>query len=291
MATASRPFGFSLCADDYAMTPAVSRGILQVLDAGALSATSVMTTSPWWAESAPALRQYAGCADIGLHLNLTTGSPLGSMPGLAPAGALPAIGTFLSGAARLPLAEINAEIGRQIDAFTAVWGAPPDHLDGHQHVHALPAIRDLVLDHLDRRGWAGKVWLRDSTDHVRRILRRGTSLKKALGLAWLERGAASQARQRGYAANEGFSGFSAFRPGTDYAALFARFLRAPGPRHLVMCHPGYVDDALRRLDPVTDSREEELRYLLSPAFAAVLAERGARLQRLSSLGAIPPAGV
>ncbi len=285
MATASRPFGFSLCADDYAMTPAVSRGILQALEAGALSATSVMTTSQWWAQSAAALRPHAARADIGLHLNLTTGSPLGPMPGLAPAGTLPAIGTFLRGAARLPLAEIDAEIGRQIDAFTTVWGAPPDHLDGHQHVHALPAIRDLVLDHLDRRGWAGLVWLRDSTDRIARILRRGTSLKKALGLAWLERDTAARVRQRGFATNEGFSGFSDFRPGTDQAALFARFLRAPGPRHLVMCHPGYVDDALRRLDPVTDSREEELRFLLSPAFAAVLAGGGARLQRLSSLPA------
>ena len=50
-----------------------------------------------------------------------------------------------------------------------------------------------------------------------------------------------------------------------------------------MCHPGHVDDALRRLDPVTDSREEELRFLLSPAFTALLAESNGRLERLSRL--------
>ena len=280
MTDASRPICFSLCADDYAMTPAVSRGIIEALEAGALSATSVMTTSPWWPESAAALRPLAARADIGLHLNLTTGAPLGPMPTLAPSGTLPPIGTFLRGAARLPLAEIDAEIGRQIDGFTQVWGGPPDHLDGHQHVHALPAVRKLVLAQLDRRGLRG-TWLRDSADRPDRILRRGTSLKKALGLTWLTRGAAAAARAHGYRTNDGFSGFSEFRPGADYGRLFRRYLRATGSRHLVMCHPGHVDDALRRLDPVTQTREEELSFLLSHAFTDLLAETGARLQRLS----------
>ncbi len=283
MANAPKPFPFCLCADDYAMTPAVSRGILEALEAGRLTATSVMATSPWWADSAAALRPHAARADIGLHLNLTSGLPLGPMPGLAPAGALPPIGTFLRGTARLPMAEIEAEIGRQIDAFTTIWGAAPDHVDGHQHVHALPPVRRLVLEQLERRGFAGTVWLRDSADGALPILRRRVSLKKALGLAWLARGWATEARRRDFTTNRGFAGFSDFRLGEDYRQLFARFLRAAGPRHLVMCHPGHVDEALRRLDPVTDSREQELAFLLSPAFPSLLAEAGARLERLSRI--------
>ena len=58
-----RAFSFSLCADDYAMTPGVSRGILEALDAGALSATSVMTTSETWPDAAAALRAHEGKAD------------------------------------------------------------------------------------------------------------------------------------------------------------------------------------------------------------------------------------
>jgi predicted glycoside hydrolase/deacetylase ChbG (UPF0249 family) len=44
-----------------------------------------------------------------------------------------------------------------------------------------------------------------------------------------------------------------------------------------MCHPGYVDHALRQLDPVTESREKELAFLLSPGFGEMLARHGARL--------------
>jgi chitin disaccharide deacetylase len=48
----------------------------------------------------------------------------------------------------------------------------------------------------------------------------------------------------------------------------------------VMCHPGYVDDALRALDPVVETREQELRFLLSSEFDALLQGSGAHLRRL-----------
>ena len=50
-----------------------------------------------------------------------------------------------------------------------------------------------------------------------------------------------------------------------------------------MCHPGYVDDALRRLDPVVDSRERELGFLLSADFRDLLRRKGATLVRLSTI--------
>ena len=87
MTTPPPAFRFCLCADDYAMTPAVSRGILEALEAGSLSATSAMTNAPSWATSARALRPHAEHADIGLHLNLTAGAPLAPMPAGAPPGA------------------------------------------------------------------------------------------------------------------------------------------------------------------------------------------------------------
>ena len=108
-----------------------------------------------------------------------------------------------------------------------------------------------------------------------------SQLTKALGIAWLGRGFAAEASARGYLTNEGFSGFSAFDPGHDYAASFARYLCAPGRRHLIMCHPGYCDEELVAADPVTLSRERELSFLLSPAFTEMLDRKGARLARLS----------
>lgn len=277
-------FPFSLCADDFALSPGISRGICEALAAGRLSAASVMTTRPFWPGGAGELRQSAERADIGLHLNLTLGGPLGPMPAFAPSGRFPALGQVVKAALQrqLPEAEIGAEMGRQIEKFSVHFDAAPAFVDGHQHVQILPQIRSLLFACLDRQGLAGKVWLRDSSDRPWRILRRRAEVPKALGISWLARGFAREAAARGYVTNEGFSGFSAFDPGDDYAAAFARYLRAPGRRHLVMCHPGYCDAELALIDRVTSTREQELRFILSPAFLEAIEQSGARLVRLSA---------
>jgi predicted glycoside hydrolase/deacetylase ChbG (UPF0249 family) len=286
-------FSFCLCADDYALSPGVSRGILEALGAGRLSATSVMTTRPFWPKGAHELRQCKAKADIGLHLNLTLGSPLSYMPAFAATGRLPGISRVLKAARRneLPEAEIGQEISRQLDGFCEHFDAAPAFVDGHQHVQVLPQIRAALFACLEERGFSRKVWLRDSSDRPWRILLRGVELPKALGISWLASGFAREALARGYATNEGFSGFSAFDPGHDFAADFARYLRAPGRRHLIMCHPGYCDEELVAADPVTLSRERELSFLLSPAFTAMLDRERARLAKLSDAfcNAIAPA--
>jgi predicted glycoside hydrolase/deacetylase ChbG (UPF0249 family) len=273
----------SLCADDFGLSPGVNRGVAEALEAGRLSATSVMTTRPSWPKGASALRRFAARADIGLHLNLTLGSPLSFMPRFASPGHLPDLGRLLKAARKgdLPESEIRLEIARQLDSFAEHFGAPPDFVDGHQHVHILPRIRDWLFDDLDARGLRGKTWLRNSADRPSRILRRGGELKKALGVAFLGRGFARAAAARGFAANEGFAGFSRFDPCADYAADFATYLRAPGRRHLIMCHPGYCDEELVLIDPVTLTRERELSFLLSPAFAALLERASATLARMT----------
>ncbi|MGH6835599.1 MAG: ChbG/HpnK family deacetylase [Methylocella sp.] len=283
MSTAATYFSFCLCADDYALSPGVSRGILEALGAGRLSATSVMTTRPFWPKGAHELRQFKATADIGLHLNLTLGSPLGYMPAFAATGRLPGISHVLKAARRneLPETEIGEEISRQLDGFCEHFDAAPAFVDGHQHVQVLPQIRATLFACLEEKGFLGKVWLRDSCDRPWRIFRRGVQLTKALGIAWLGRGFAKEASARGYGTNEGFSGFSAFDPGHDCAAEFVRFLRAPGRRHLIMCHPGYCDAELVAADPATLSRERELSFLLSPAFTAMLDRNRAQLARLS----------
>ena len=279
------PFTFALCADDYAMAPGVSRGILEALEAGVLTATSAMTTSPDWPQAASGLQPFVGRADIGLHLNLTLGRPLGAMPRFAPSGTLPKIGAIVAAARRghLPLDELAAEIDRQLEAFFVAHGRPPDHVDGHQHVHVLAPMRRLLIDALRRRGWTP--WLRDSGDRPLRILRRGSTLVKAAGIAALADGFAAVSRRAGLATNDGFAGFSSFAAAGAYGEEFARYLKAPGRAHLIMCHPGHVDEALRQLDPVVNSRKRELSFLLSRDFPALLQRCGASLGRLSAPGA------
>ena len=265
-------FSFMLVADDYAISPAVSLGIREALSAGRLSGTGAMTNRPFWPDEARQL-QVAGLAEkAGLHLNLTCGEPLTPMPRLAPAGTLPALKPGGSGARSrsLPADELAAEISAQLDAFETAMERPPAFVDGHQHIHMLPQIREILFAQLNARGWQDKLWLRDSADHPTAILRRRIELVKAGVVAALGRGFTKAARAAGFAVNSGFSGFSSFNPAGDYAADFARYLVAPGPRHLVMCHPGYADDALAAVDPHTKSRERELAFLSSDRFSQLL---------------------
>jgi predicted glycoside hydrolase/deacetylase ChbG (UPF0249 family) len=275
---------FALCADDYALTPGVSRGILELLGAGRLTAVSVMTTQQEWRIAARELPPFTASADIGLHLNLTLGSPLGAMRGFAPSGTFPSLGRVVRSAllGRLPLPELAGEIGRQIDAFAEHLGRLPDYVDGHQHVHVLPGIREVLLHTLVEKRLSGRIWLRDPADRPRAILARNM-WRKALAVAALAIGFRSQARARRFELNQGFSGFSDFDPASDYAATFAASLRSLGPKHLIMCHPGYADDTLACLDPATTSREVELAFFRSPSFGEVLESASAELVRLSQL--------
>lgn len=269
--------GFVLCADDFAMTAGISRGILDLLAAGRLSATGAMTNRPHWPAFARPLAAFAGKADLGVHLNLTCAAPLTAMPGFAPGGRLPSLPQVLKGGVTggLPRAEITAEIDAQLDAFEQAMGRAPDFIDGHQHVHGIAGVQPLFLEVIGRR-YTGpaRPYIRVSGDTVGRIGARKLFTAKALQVKALSAGFAARLAALGFRTNDGFAGFSAFDANADYGAQFASYLVAPGPRHLVMCHPGYVDDELPTLDPVTASREQELAFFTSDAFVAACARAG-----------------
>jgi chitin disaccharide deacetylase len=272
----------SLCADDFGLSHGVSVGILEALRAGRLSAVSALSTGQRWPAMGRELLRGAFDADIGLHFNLTLGRPLGPMPRFAPQGVFPPVPAVIKAAMRgkLPLDEIRAELCRQLDRFEAIVEQAPDFVDGHQHVQALPHIRGVLIETLAARKLQGKCWLRDSGDRPWRILLRGAHARKALIVRGLAFGFTEAARRAGFATNDGFAGFSDFDPQRDYGAQFATYLRARGPRHLIMCHPGHVDDELRAQDPVTETREQELAFLLSPQLTQALERAGASLGRL-----------
>lgn len=275
----------ALCADDYGLSHGVSVGILQALSAGALTAVSAIVTGARWPAMGRELVRDDPDADLGLHLNLTLGRPLGPMPTFAPKGLLPPVSAVIrqSVLGRLPVEEIRPEIDRQLDRFEAVTGRPPDHVDGHQHVHMLRGVREPLLEALVDRGLAGRVWLRNAGDAPHRIAVRRAQTRKALAVRSLGAGFTRAAIAHGFMLNDGFAGLSSFRADRDYARLFESYLRAPGRRHLVMCHPGLVDDDLRAQDAVTTTRAQELAFLLSPRLPEALERRHMRLSRLSTM--------
>jgi chitin disaccharide deacetylase len=277
---------FTLIADDYAMTAGVSRGILRLMEHGRISGAGAMTSRPHWKGWSHAFRGFAGHADLGVHLNLTLGAPLTEMPKFAPTGALPPISDVAKAALslRLPTAELRAEIDAQLDAFEQAMGRAPDFIDGHQHVHGLPGVRKVLLGVMAERYARGpKPWLRDPADAMQSIAKRGRFIQKALAVGGLSTGFAAAARKAGFLTNEGFAGFSAFDARQDYAADFTSYLVAPGPRHLVMCHPGEIDEELAKIDPVVETRPVELSFFLSDKASEIIAAAGLSLARLRPL--------
>lgn len=223
-----------LCADDFAFSSETSRVIAGLLAARRLTATGCMTVRPNWTADSLMLADVPADREIGLHLVLTEEAPLTAMPRLAPGGELPHLHRLerLNGQ-DLPLDEIAAEVDAQFDAFAQAMGRPPAFVDGHQHAHALPRIRDVVIAAARRH--APGAWLRTCEERPAAMLARPWR-GKALASAFHSRGLSRAAAAAGLRANRGFAGHYGFAG--DYAALFPAFLRRPGQRHLVMCHPG-----------------------------------------------------
>jgi predicted glycoside hydrolase/deacetylase ChbG (UPF0249 family) len=278
-----------LCADDFGLAPGVSNAIAELIAAGRLSATSCMSNCGDWRRAAAMLRETVAThpADIGLHLTLTDHAPLSPARGLVSDGRLPPLSHLLPRALfrRLPAAAIHDELRAQLDVFEDIWGAPPDYIDGHQHVHLLPTVREAVVDEILRRYPAKRVWVRDCVEPAPRCAKRGVSVSKALFISQLGRGLRQLGREAGLPMNEGFSGLHEFSSGRSFRERMQAFLVGLGRRPLVHVHPGRVDAALLACDSLTSPREAELAYLAGDDFAADLAAAGVRLARFSELSA------
>lgn len=255
-----------LCADDYALTRNISLAVAELARQGRLSAASALVTTPEWRCSAQVMVSLRRDIALGLHLNLTLGAPLGPMPDQTTSGVLPPVSAWIrqSLTNRLQPDEVEAEFDRQFDAFEAIAGAPPDHVDGHHHVHVLPGIRGALARVLARRFERDRMPLvRVPGDKLLAILGRGANVGKSLTLAVLSAGSGALFKSLGATVNEGFAGFSSFRRSIPFADELDLFNRNPGPAHMVMCHPGHTDEVLARLDPVTLRREDEFLALIA----------------------------
>ena len=284
-----------LCADDYALTPGISRGIRELAQAGRLSATSVMTVSPYWETEGNLLTScepnvsgtFAGGArqplSIGLHFTLTDYKPLTNMYDLAPSGRFPALGSLLRTALskKLDPDEIAGELMAQIDRFEAVMGMPPAYIDGHHHVHQLPIIRDIVIEITkDRLG--PTTFVRTCNEPLIAILRRGVAVPRAALISLLGRTFARQARHQGLRGNRGFRGVRNFDPKEDVAHLFEAYLTRPEPKMMIMCHPGFDEPVPDVDDEIHARRPEELAFLASDAFARLMKEKDVELVPFSA---------
>lgn len=273
MSVAQGPRHIWLCADDYGISPAVNAGIRELIERGRLNATSVMMAAPSISrEEADALARLNSpekrCA-IGLHLTLT-----GPFRPLSDSFVPLRDGRFLPNTQKMRKAMLRRlqprllarEIAAQLRAFSDTFGRAPDFVDGHQHVHLMPQVREALLQVVAER--APSAWVRQCGRA--RGARRFRDAK-ALTLDVLSVGIRSAADRKGIRLNPAFAGAYDFNTKTPFAKLFPRFLDGLPEGGLVMCHPGHVDKELQALDPLTQQREREWQYFNSDQFPRDLA--------------------
>lgn len=263
-----------VCADDYGFGPGIDRAICELVGRGRLGAFSCLTNFARWREAARELPRLRAQALAGLHLNLTEGAPASAAlarhwPTLP---RLPAL-IVAAHLRRLPLAAIAEELRAQWQAFVDAGGAAPAFIDGHQHVHHLPGVRELVVD----RAAAAGVALRSTAQ----VAGPGDAFKRMLiehtGGRALER----RARVRGVAHNPVLLGAYGFEG--DYRKRMRGWLaRVPAGGGLLFCHPGLAlraGEANALPDPICAAREREYAYLASDAYPEDLAGAGVTLSR------------
>jgi chitin disaccharide deacetylase len=263
-----------LCADDYGISPGVNRAIRELIERGRLNATSVMVVGPAIGRDEVASLQAAAgnsprCA-IGLHATLTApfrpltmhfdpveGGLFLPFPKLLRAGLL----------RRLDPEIIRAELEVQLKAFQDLFGRAPDFVDGHQHAQLFPQVRDAFLAAV--KAAAPGAWVRQCGR--RQPLSQRLGAPKALVLDTLSAQFRKRATREDIAFNPGFAGAYDFSRQSDFGALMGDFLNGLAEGGVVMCHPGFVDETLVGLDPLTAQREREFAFLAGEHFLPLLA--------------------
>jgi predicted glycoside hydrolase/deacetylase ChbG (UPF0249 family) len=263
-----------LCADDYGISPSVSAAIRDLVVRGRINATSAMVVAPGFSRSEAAslsvLNGGMPRVAIGLHLTLT-GPFRPISKGFVPTrdGVFPTLGALMRAAflRKLKHETLAVEIAAQLSAFVSAFGRSPDFIDGHQHVHLFPQIREAVLQVV--KELAPNTWVRQCGRAVPLSMK--FSDRKGLFLDIMSRSFRKLAAQHGVRTNPAFAGTYDFSGSANFAALFPRFLESLPEGSVVMCHPGFVDAELRRVDPLTTLREREYAFFTDDSFPTVLA--------------------
>ncbi|HEU4707683.1 MAG TPA: ChbG/HpnK family deacetylase [Methylophilaceae bacterium] len=262
-----------MSADDYALNEEVDAAILDLIRHGLLTAASCLVLSPRWPEAAKQLKaDILARADIGLHLDFTEfGQPVRhSLPMLI----------ARAKARLLSQNAVNQSIEVQLDRFEKALGRTPDYVDGHQHVHQLPQIRDALVNILHRRYGDNGPWIRLADPA-------GNTLKEKIIRRLGARKLGIRARQAGLSCSARLLGVYDFDLNEQaYQASLTHWLEqavelAPETCAL-MCHPAIA--APSKSDPIAEARRREYE-VLKAGLGALLDRYGLTLARGNVLGA------
>jgi predicted glycoside hydrolase/deacetylase ChbG (UPF0249 family) len=264
---------------------------------GIVTTASLMVNGGAFESAAGVLKENSEL-DAGLHLNLTEGRPISpceKIPSLADAHGFLYHHPFelMSALARRHVhpSDLETETRAQIEKALAA-GIRISHIDGHKHVHVLPKVFQLVC--------------RIAPDYGIRAVR--STIEKMPKLCALVTRNAGSSRQIvkqyafGKALSAGFSLMISFNgrsvlniPRRFYGITQTGFLDVRAFVDIVngledgvsemMCHPGYLDDDLRRTPTrLLFQRERELEMLTGREVRDVLKQNNVALTSYRHLG-------
>ncbi|MDB5954724.1 ChbG/HpnK family deacetylase [Ramlibacter sp.] len=252
----------TLCVDDFGLHAGIHQAAEVLAGLGRIGAVSCMVAAPCWPAAAEAAAEFATShVGVGLHLDLTehTVDPRCRAP-LAEWMARSALG-------RIDSLRLRGEIEAQLDRFEHSVGREPTHVDGHQHVHQLPGVREVLLSVLAGR-YLSLPWVRST--RVPAAAGAKARVIQALG----ERGLRELCETTGLAQNGHLLGVYGFHGGADrYLALLTGWLRCARDGDLLMCHPSMASDGVA----LAAARRCEFDVLAGPAFAALVRLSGVQL--------------
>jgi chitin disaccharide deacetylase len=258
-------------ADDFGLTPGVSRSIVDLQEAGALTSATLMATADGFKSAAGKAAAHPRLG-VGCHVVLVDGHPAlakSEIPGLATAAGefRSTLGAFVRDLMRskIPEKEIEAEAIAQIRRLQAA-GIHVTHVDTHKHTHMFVRVLRPLLRAARTCGVAAirnpfePEWALAATPGASSGRLWQVRLLRARRRAFLR-----LVRDAGLATTDGAIGVLA--TGTlEFKALKGLLEAMPEGTWELVCHPGYLDEAL---DGVR-TRLRESRAIEHAALIAVL---------------------
>jgi hypothetical protein len=235
-------------ADDLGYDPAVTRGILEAMDRGIVTSTTLMVNGP----HSDAAAKLARGRRVGLHLNLARWQP--TWPQF-PAELLEGGELVEARAGGLTADVVEQEALAQLERLEALLGAPASHVDVHKHLHRHPGVLEGVL----RAAAARRIPVRALDAPMRQAV-----------------------RARGLAATDGFIGDAASEPYWTMATLRRELEALPDGLTELMCHPGYAPESVR--SGYSAQREVELQTFTHEGARRLVERLGLQLADFTSLG-------
>lgn len=216
-------------ADDFGYDPAVSRGVAEALQKGALSSTTLMVNTPHSLDAAAR----AGSFSVGLHLNLARHAPL--WPGF-PVELLEAGELVEPKASTLPPEVVRLETLAQLDRLQELLRRPATHLDVHRHLHRHPNVLEGLC---------------------------AAAKERALPVRSINEAMRATLRAQGLRTNDHFLGDAAGEPYWTPHRLRQSLEALPVNGVIeLMCHPGYAPTHVN--SSYAAQREVELSTFCSP---------------------------